>query len=107
MKKVLVILFDVIVAAATAIGLDIIIPFTSVKGIEYLQGHGKGILFLIALFNVFVGAGISAGFLSKSFITGFRQWFLPPVIKGKWNATYGFAIFVLVINILWILLINP
>ena len=110
MKKTLFLLsvvLRVIIVAATAIGLDMIIPFTSGHGLNYIQAHGKGVLILIGLLNIFVGAAFSAGFLSKSTSVGFSQWFMVPVKKGQWNATYGFAIVVAAINILWIILIEP
>ena len=93
-----------VVAAFFVIGFDIIIPFSSAGGLGFVKMHGKWLLFVIGLVNVFVGGAISGGFLENDVKAGFRYWFQPLSIKGKLNPTHGFAGLILVINILVITL---
>lgn len=97
-------ILKLLVAAIFVIGLDIIIPFSSVKGLAFVKAHGKLLLFLIGLVNVFVGGGIAGGFLTKDFKAGFSYWFKPISIDGKLNPTHAFGGLILVINVLWITL---
>jgi hypothetical protein len=91
-------------AAVFVIGLDIIIPFSSASGLEYVAKHGKWLLFVIGFVNVFIGGGISGGFLQKNIADGFRYWFQPLYVDAKLNPTHGFAGLILIINLLIITL---
>jgi hypothetical protein len=79
------------IVALFVIALDIIIPFNSATGLAYVKTHGKLLMVVVALMNVFVGGALSAGFLSKDIRVGFTYWFMPVVIKGKVNPTYAFG----------------
>lgn len=105
--QTLKLILKIIVASFFVIGLDIVIPFNSAGGLNYLKEHGKWLPFLIAGINTFVGGGIAGGFLSNNIKAGFQQWFKPVQVRGELNATYGFAGLIAVINVLFILLINP
>jgi hypothetical protein len=106
-NKTFLVIIKVIAAAFFVIGLDFVIPFNTAGGLNYLRDNGKWLLFIIAAINVFVGGGISGGFLSNNVKAGFRQWFMPIQVKGELNATYAFGGLIAVINVLFILLINP
>lgn len=93
-----------LVAGFFVIGLDILIPFTTF-GLDFVQEHGKLLLFVIGAFNVFVGGGLSGGFLDNDLKVGFNYWGKPLSINGELNPTYGFAGLILVINVLEILFV--
>lgn len=92
-------------AAFFCIGLDIIIPF-STFALPFVQAHGKLLLYVITIVNVFVGGGIAAGFLDKGAKSGFDYWKYPIQINGNLNPAYGFGGMILVISVLWTLLIQ-
>jgi hypothetical protein len=97
-------ILKLLVAAFFVIGLDIIIPFGSASGLGFVARNGKWLLFVIGFVNVFVGGGISGGFLQNDISEGFRYWFRPLSVKGKLNPTHGFAGLILIINLLIIIL---
>lgn len=91
-------------AAVFVLGIDILIPFTTNWGLNYVVNNGKLLLFGIALVNIFVGAGISGGFFEKDVSTGFKYWFKRTFTDtGKINPTHGFAVIITVINLLIVL----
>jgi hypothetical protein len=103
--KVLLIVAKAILAASCALALDIIIPFASSNGLDYLKVHGKFLLWIIGILNIFIGGAACGGFLSANFLDGFRWWFVKaynPANNREYriNPTYGFAIGVFVINLL-------
>lgn len=100
-------ILKVILAGLFVIGLDFVIPFNSAAGLNYVKVHGKLLLFFIAAINVFVGGGISGGFLSNNIKIGFQQWFMPIQVRGELNPTHAFAGLIAVINVLFIILIEP
>ncbi|THU34235.1 hypothetical protein FAM09_24770 [Niastella caeni] len=100
MKTFLINLLKLIIAAIFVIGIDILIPFSSANGLEFVKRHGKLLLFVFAIINVYVGGAISGGFWSKNIKVGFTNWLKPPIIKGQLNPTYAFAALALLFNLL-------
>lgn len=98
-------LFKLLFAGIFVIGLDIIIPFNTFA-LNYVIAHGKALLWLIAIINVYVGGGISGGFLDKGVKTGFYYWGKPLQIDGELNPTYAFAGLIAVISTAWVLMIQ-
>lgn len=92
-----------LVAAFFVLALDIILPFSSAAGLDYVKAHGKLLLFGIGLLNVIIGGGISGGFLDDNIKTGFSYWFKPIKDQKSWNPTYGFAALILIGNLLVII----
>jgi hypothetical protein len=92
-------ILKVFVCAIFVIALDIIIPFSSAKGIAYMESHGKFWLSIIGLVNVMIGGALSGGFYSKKISEGFMYWLRPPIYKGTINPTHGFALVALLINL--------
>lgn len=92
-----------ILAAVFALGLSILIPFTSTKGLDWVKDHGKLLLFAIGVVNVIVGSAILGGIFSKTYKNGFALWFKPFMIKKEINPTYGFGAVVLIWNLIVIL----
>lgn len=92
-----------ILAAVFCLGLTILIPFTSAKGLDWVKEHGKLLLFVIGIVNVILGGAILGGIFSKTYKNGFALWLKAPTIKGEINPTYGFGAIVLVWNLIVIL----
>lgn len=92
-----------LLAAVTCLGLTILFPFTSAKGLDFVKEHGKLLLFAIGIVNVIVGGAILGGIFSKSYKNGFALWLKPPMIKGEINPAYGFGAIALVFNLIVIL----
>lgn len=92
-----------ILAAVFCLGLTILIPFTSAKGLDFVKEHGKVLLFVIGALNVIIGSAIMGGIFSKTYKNGFALWFKAPMIKNEINPTYGFGAIVLTWNLIVIL----
>lgn len=92
-----------LLAAITCVALDILIPFTSAAGLDWVKEHGKLLLFVIGAVNVIVGGAILGGIFSKSYKNGFELWLKPVTIKGEFNPTYGFGAITLIWNLIVIL----
>jgi hypothetical protein len=92
-----------LLAAVFAIGLTILIPFTSAKGLDWVKEHGKLLLFGIGIVNVIVGGAILGGIFSKTYKNGFALWLKPLMIKNEINPAYGFGAIVLIWNLICIL----
>lgn len=92
-----------LLVALFGLGLTILLPFTSAKGLDWVREHGKLLLFAIGAVNVIVGGAILGGIFSKTYKNGFALWLKPFKIKKEINPTYGFGAIVLIWNLICIL----
>lgn len=92
-----------ILAAAFILALPILFPFTSASGLDYVKAHGKFLLFVIGLVNIFCGGALAGGFFSKDPMDGFKYWFVKSSDNGSINPTYGFGAIALIWNLIVII----
>lgn len=92
-----------ILAAIFGLGITLA-PFILDNGLAYVQQHGKGLCWLVAGINIFLGAGFAGAALSPGFFTGFKFYARPLVTKNAGlNPTYGLGAIIAIINILEVL----